>query len=112
MAIASLFNIPSTEDELSAWSFAHMAHHRDVNRAILMQAGVVVPEYILDPFDPDNAATWLQQHQSMHNVTDEIYGISGYDLTEVNWADQSMRAGWIYLNAQLHVSEANATGMF
>lgn len=112
MALASLFNVPNNTGEMSYWSFAHMDHHRRVNAAILQDFGIALPEYVLDPVDMNNPGSFLELHQQMHNNTDAIIGVSGYDLSAVDWSDTKQRAGWIYLNAQLHVAEADAIGVF
>jgi hypothetical protein len=112
MTVALLFNIPSTDEEMAAWSFAHQAHHRDINAAILQERKIALPEYILDPVNLSDPVAFLDLHQQMHNNTDGVLGIPGYDLTDVDWSDEGQRAGWIFLNAQLHVAEANATGSF
>jgi hypothetical protein len=111
MGVADLFNVPVSNDEMARWSFAHMAHHRDLNAAIMSQYGVQLPEYILDPVDLNDPQSFLNQHQLMHNNNDAILGVQGYNLSEVDWSDPKQRAGWIYLNATLHVAEANATGV-
>lgn len=112
MALADIFNVPNTDQEMSQWSFAHMDHHRRINAAILASNNVVLPEYILDPVNLADPVAFGLQHQEMHNNTDAILGISGYDLTEVDWSDDGQRAGWIWLNAQLHRAEADATGVY
>jgi len=106
-AIAALFNVPSTEGELNEWSFAHAAHHIDINRLIYQKTGAVLQSYVLDPFDPDNAGVWLYQHQLMHQAFDQLLGISGYDLLDVDLKDRNEFAGWIWLNAQEHYQAAN-----
>ena len=111
-SVADLFNVPTTDQEMWAWSFQHMAHHRDLNASILRLTGIALPEFILDPVNLADAQSFLNQHQQMHNNTDAILGIAGYDLTEVNWDDPANRAGWIFLNATLHVAEADATDTF
>jgi hypothetical protein len=111
MAVASLFNIPMTDQEMSTWAFAHMAHHRDVNAAIYRTKGVILPEYVLDPVNMADPQGFLNLHQDMHNNTDAVLGISGYNLSEVDWSDPGQRAGWIYLNATLHAAEGAAVGV-
>ena len=54
----------------------------------------------------------LPHHQEMHDAIDALYGVPGYDLIDVNWQDQDQRAGWVWLNAQLHFAEAQATGVY
>ena len=106
-AIAALYNVPSNEFELNSWAFAHAAHHRDINRTIYIATGVELAEYVLDPFNPQNIGVWLYQHQVMHQNQDEVLGISGYDLLEVDWRDKDQLAGWILLNATEHMQAAN-----
>jgi hypothetical protein len=112
MAVADLFNVPETGAQMAQWSFIHMAHHREINAAILESHGVALPEYILDPISLADPQAFLNQHQTMHNNTDAVLGISGYDLTDVDWSDPGNRSGWIFLNATLHVAEADATEQF
>lgn len=102
MALASLYNVPSTDSERSQWAFAHMAHHRDINRRIYELTLVALPEFILDPINPADTGSWEYQHQQMHNNQDSILGIAGFDLSELDWNKQNELAGWIYLNALEH----------
>lgn len=112
MALADLYNIPHDANSMSQWSFAHMAHHRDMIRIVKQTLNIRLDEFILDPVNLTNPVQFLDQHQQMHNQLDRLFNISGFDLTEINWANTSSRAGWIWQNAQLHVQEANATGVF
>ena len=88
MAIAALYNIPGTPDETSEWSFAHMAHHHDLNRVIYQKFKIALPEYVLDPLNPKDMQQWLYQHQVMHQNQDAVLGIEGFDLLDVNWEDR------------------------
>ena len=90
-----------------SWAFAHAAHHRDINRTISLATGTQLPEYVLDPFDTDNAGVWLYQHQLMHQNQDAALGIAGYDLLDVQWEDAGQLAGWILLNANEHMQAAD-----
>jgi hypothetical protein len=106
-SIAALYNVPSTEPEFASWSFAHAAHHRDINRTIYLATGVLLTDYVLDPFDPNNPGVWLYQHQRMHENQDAILSIPGYDLLDVVWNDPQQLAGWILLNATEHMQAAD-----
>lgn len=106
-AIADLYNVPSTDQERSQWAFAHMAHHRDINRRIYELIQVSLPEYQLDPIDVSNSGSWEYQHQLMHDNQNAILGISGFDLSSVNWQDQNELAGWIWLDANEHAQAAD-----
>ena len=102
MSLAAIANVPSTLEELNAWSFAHMAHHRDIIARIYQLQGLVLPEYSLDPIDPLNPTVWEYSHQAMHNDQNTVLGIQGNDLSSINWQDENELAAWIFLNFNEH----------
>lgn len=106
-AIASLYNVPSTDNERAQWAFAHMAHHRDINRVIYQLVKVTLPEYILDQVDPNDVGRWEYQHQIMHDNQNALLTIQGQDLTGIEWNDQRLLSAWIQLNAIEHVQAAD-----
>lgn len=110
MAVANLANTPSNEAELATWSFSHMAHHRDLVEAVYRLTGVRVPLFALDPIDPSDPGSWLDQHQTMHNDIDALLGTPGFDLLGVEWNDTGEREAWIRLNFQSHYAQAEASG--
>ena len=109
--LAGIFNVPTTPDELKVWATTHASHHRDINRAIYQITGVNLPEFILDPIDPSNTSVWEDQHQIMHSNFDEILGISGYDLSQVDFTNQEFLTGWITLNSNEHLQASNILGI-
>lgn len=110
MAVASIYNVPTNEQEWNQWSFAHAAHHIDVNQAILQQHSIALPDFILDPINLADPQTFFEQHQLMHNNSDAVLGISGFDISDVNLKDKEQLAAWIFLVASLHYQEALKTG--
>jgi len=113
MPVADLYNVPSTPEDFHWWSFNHMAHHRaEVDQLNNANPGLNLPIFILDPVDPNNPGVFLYQHQQMHNNTEVITGVSGYDLTTVDMRDPEQLAGWIFLNADLHFQEAQILGIW
>lgn len=105
--LADLYNVPVTDQERAQWSFAHAAHHRDINRRIYELIKVALPEYILDPIDPSNSGAWEYLHQITHDNENQILGIQGQDLTGIDWKDQNLLAGWIFLNSSEHYQASN-----
>lgn len=106
-AVADLYNVPGNDQERSVWSSAHMAHHRDINRVIYQLIGLALPEYLLNPVDPNNTGPWDDLHQAMHQQMDEVLGISGFNLLGVDWNSQELLASWIFLNATEHKQAAD-----
>lgn len=104
MGVADIANVPGDDaNSLYTWSFAHMAHHRDVNRVILQQHGVQIPEFELDPIDPKDMGVFLYQHQLMHNAANAVLQVSGNDLLDVDWKNVTERTSWIFLNQNEHL---------
>lgn len=113
-AVAAIYNVPSTKDELDAWSFAHAAHHNDIIRRLLelgVAKGGSLDQYVLDPFNPKEPGVWLYQHQVMHQQMDPLLGIDGFDLLDADFSSQDNFAGWVWLNAQEHFQAANILGI-
>lgn len=107
MGLANIFNVPEGDHATNEWAFSHAAHHRDINRVIFEKFGAVIPDFILDPFDPNDTGTFGYQHQQMHNLQNAILGISGNDLLDVNWQNEEERSSWVDINAREHL-QANA----
>lgn len=110
-AVAGLYNVPGTPSEWSQWAFINMAHHRDIFRLIYAQQSILLPEFILDPLNPDDPGVWLYQHQRMHEDQNEALGIDGYNLVDVDLSDPEELAGWIYLHSSEHLQAANILGI-
>lgn len=111
MSIADLANVPDTQEGLLTWSFAHMAHHRDIIHAIFIKDKIKLIEFPLDPMPLDNLGVWGYNHQAMHSQMDQVLNISPFDLTDVNWQDPTQRAEWIWLNFQEHLQATNILGI-
>lgn len=104
MGLASIANVPRSREELLAWSFNHMAHHRDVQRRIYQVFRIALAEYPLDPMNPDDLGVWSYQHQTMHNNTNAVLGTVGTNLLDVNWQDEAERAEWVFLDMAEHLA--------
>ena len=104
--LANLYNVPGNDAERAQWSFAHMAHHRDIALAIYDLIKVALPEYILDPILIDDTGQWEYQHQLLHDNQNAILGIDGQDLTGVDWKDPEILTAWIFLNQSEHYQAA------
>ena len=106
MSLAALWNIPETDDQLSEWSFQNAAAHADIVRVIYQLTGQQLDQFVLDPFnpkDPGSFQPWLYQHYAMHQQMDAILGIQGYDLTDVDFTNEGLLAGWIQTHASEHM---------
>ncbi len=102
MSVAAIFNVPKDVTELNEWAFSHMANHRDIIRVIYNIFAVALPEYVLDPINPEDTGVWQRQHQEMHRDMNSILGTSGFNLLGLDWHDENKLAAWVQLNAIEH----------
>lgn len=109
--IAGIANIPTTEQELLLWATNHATHHVNINQAIFRLTDINLPNFILDPINPDDIGVWEAQHQIEHNNMDAILGITGFDLSEVDFKKTEYLAGWIQLNFNEHYIASNLLGI-
>src|SRR5262245_396826 len=110
MALANLLNVPGTPEELAVWSTAHARHHTDINRTIFELTTIVLPEFLLDPFDPADSSSmdqWLYKHQLIHDDIEQLLGISGFNLNSVDFQNPDELAAWVTLNFNTHYQIAN-----
>jgi hypothetical protein len=105
--LASLANVPGTDAERAQWSFAHAAHHRDIAAKIYLLVKIALPEYILDPLDPNDTGQWEYQHQQMHDNENAVLGIEGQDLTGIDWKNPNELSQWVQLNFSEHYQASN-----
>lgn len=112
MSVLNVFNIPGTPEELTEWSFLHMALHRSEILAVLRQKNVILTEFVLDPIDLTPNSAWFQQHQQMHDAVDQQVGVAQFNLIDVDWQDEAQRLGWFQSHAQLHKQETDALETF
>ena len=105
--IATIYEVPETEEHLALWATVHAAHHRLINAKIYELGGVSLPEYVLDPINPANTGPWEDQHQVLHQLMDAALGIAGFDLTGVDFRNRDALTGWITQNAIEHTLAAD-----
>lgn len=100
MALASIFNVPSTPLEWDQWAFSLQAELRDICRRILETKNVTVTQFCLDPFNIDEpGATLFQLQQEMNEINAEL-GLAGFDYIDVDLHDMGQRTSWIFLLSQ------------
>lgn len=107
MSLANLFNVPSTLEEWSVWSFSHVDHHRQIIRTMREKYEIRLPEFILDPIPFHALDGWLWSHQQMHNDMDTPLAIGGFDLTGLDLDNEGQVAAWIRLHATDHARAAD-----
>lgn len=111
MAIANLYHVPKDPGDWGPWGFANMAHHRDIIRTVKTRYGTELREYAAGVFNPKNLQPWLEQHYNMHQEMDDVLGIAGFDLTELDLKDPDKVADWVNKHASEHYQAATILGV-
>ena len=112
MSVANILNIPASPSDMRTWGTLHMIWHRNVIRSIFLNKNIALTEYVLDPAELRRESTWPQNHQTMHAEMDAVLGLSGYDLSDVDWTNQEEVLGWFELHGDITQQEADASGVF
>lgn len=111
MSLGGLFNIPEDDIGLLRFSFSNMDSHIRIIRAIFLQHNVNLETLPLDPINKQDIKNWLRRHQTVHNDMNKFFGLSGDDLTDVNFEKPEELAEWIFIHAVEHRNAHNALGI-
>lgn len=100
------------------WSYSNQDQHTLASAAIFTQHGINLPRYPLDPIPPEPGArggapgpTWLYTHQQWHNAINSVLGVSGVDLTAVDFSRQDQAEAWAYFHSTEHLQWAQKLGL-
>ena len=82
--------------------FYHYQDHLEIVQA-LAKLNFQVTNYIIDPWTTDNKEQILELHQQYHNDMNQILGIAGSDLSELDFKKANEVKAWLYLNYNEHL---------
>jgi len=99
-----LFDITASDASLEQFFFWNAQDHIEINQAIQAQKTVNLFERVLHPVDPQAFDIWLELHQQSHNDINQVLGLNGNDLSELDFSDKSKVSEWMNLHAQEHLS--------
>jgi hypothetical protein len=96
--LASLLNIPHTEDDWEIWSLANYNCLNQIRAAIQAQYNVNLPTYDVQPIPFDDFKTWVSSNQQAHTDFTQILKQQSNDLVDFNFDDERQKENWIWLN--------------
>ena len=111
MPLANLLNIPGDPQSLSYFSFSNADEHRQIRFALNRQKNIQVDDVLLDPIPQNDPSTWARIHQQVHTVFEQILGIQGNDLTDVDFNKPDQVASWIRLHFDSHRQASQILGL-
>lgn len=105
-----LFNAPYDAGSLAEFSSIHQADHMQIVAQIFEKLGIATLE--LPPLDPIpvqfDFLTWLMNHQFAHNQANGYLGLTGFDLTSVDFRNREQFLIWTRYNALEHYAQSEA----
>lgn len=114
MGLAHILYPSPSHGGFQAWLLHHFQHHQAIIDGLRSQRGIVVPMrmiYRCDPQKPEQLAVFLEQHQQLHVDMDGALGISGNDLSDVDFQDKKQTDAFFWLQFQEHLAAATNLGI-
>lgn len=84
------------------WATSHRYDHRAILDAIQTQYGLILPEYQIDPMVFTNDSQFLLWNQQMHSDMNAVLGLSGSDISSIDFNDKSQIQNWLFTHYQEH----------
>jgi hypothetical protein len=97
-----LFDITASDASLEQFFFWNAQDHIEISQAIQAQKSVNLFQRVLDPVDKDAIDAWMELHQQSHNDINQVLGLSGNDLSDLDFSNHARVREWMNLHAQEH----------
>jgi hypothetical protein len=97
-----LFDITASDASLEQFFFWNAQDHIEISQAIQAQKSVNLFHRVLDPVDKDAIDGWMELHQQSHNDINQVLGLSGNDLSDLDFSNHARVREWMNLHAQEH----------
>jgi len=106
--------LPHDPEGFGTWLIEHQYEHTQFHNIALNQLNsIVVPDYDLASWSwaPEVTATWLNAHEVVHRALRQAAGISGIDLSIVDFRDEGAWFEWMDDHASEHQLIRQAFGI-
>jgi len=97
------------QDGMEQWLLNNYAHHRAIN-AGASGRGLNIGSYLIYPVRQENMRDFLEQHQRWHTDMCTALGITGNDLSDVDFNNDQQKDAWMFLHYQEHLAAATKLG--
>jgi hypothetical protein len=109
--LAALMNVPKTDAQWQQFSYDHRNSHDKIRAAIKKKFGTDLPDYQIEPINPDNIQQFLQNNASLHTDMNGILKSQSSDLLDVDITKPDQLDSWINLNYQEHENVEQLLGI-
>ena len=104
MGLANLYLPQPGREGWETFWFNNWIDHQDIQQAIQKKYSVNQTVYVIDPWVDFDANGILQRHQQYHNDMNSVLGLSGSDLSSINFKDQEAVKSWCFTHYLDHQS--------
>lgn len=104
--LAGILNFePKDPRQAEEWALQHFADHQEIQQAIQKASGTNLTIWEIYPLDMTHWDVWALKHQSAHNEMNTASGLSGDDLTQLNFKNRSDLEDWNYKHFREHEAQ-------
>ena len=105
-----LENEPKTDSDWKLWAWHHRDSHNRIRAAILRKKGVVLQDFQVEPINPNDMTSFLQNNSNLHNDMNSALGLQSTDLQDANLGNERELTSWIKLHSLEHFYAEAASG--
>jgi hypothetical protein len=105
-----LENIPKTDSDWKLWAWHHRDSHDRIRAAIFRKQGSVLTDFQIEPINPNDMTSFLQNNTSLHDDMNSALGLQSTDLQDANLGNERELSSWIRLHWQEHQYAEAASG--
>lgn len=100
--LPALNNIPKTSEDWLLWAWHHRDSHNRIRRAILKTYGVNLTDFQIEPINPNDMTSFLQNNSEMHDGMNSALNLQSANLQDANLQEPRELEAWIKLHALEH----------
>lgn len=108
--LPALENIPKSDSDWKFWAWHHRDSHNRIRSAILRKKGLNLTDYQIEPINPNDMTSFLQNNSSLHDDMNSALGLQSTDLQDANLGNERELDAWIKLHWQEHQNAEQASG--
>jgi hypothetical protein len=106
-----LLEPPRTAEDWQRWGWHHRISHQAIRSGVLTKTGKHLTDYILEPINLGDLATFFQRNGQSHIDEAGVLGTTLFDLQEVDVRNEANFRAFVYLHWQAHTAEEQAAGV-
>lgn len=109
--LPALENIPKTDPDWKFWAWHHRDSHDRIRAAIAKQKGVTLTDYQVEPINPNDMTSFLQNNSNLHDDMNSALGLQTTNLQDADLGNEKELDAWIRLHYLEHFDAETAAGV-